>query len=364
MAESATDLFADEQGLAPYAMRAAGSRGRLHPEQEHPYRTCFQRDRDRIVHCTAFRRLEYKTQVFVNHEGDHYRTRLTHTIEVSHVARALARALALNEDLAETVALSHDIGHPPFGHSGEDALERQLKDHGGFNHNRHALRVFDHLESRYPDFPGLNLSYEVRESAGKHGAPPGAPWLAEFHPEEGLLLEAHVADLSDSIAYDSHDVEDALNAGLVDESIFTGLRLWDRAAARIPRFPELAPHVRRYQMKRTIIDLLITDAMNTSRERIAEAGIESVADVRAFEGPAPLIGNSPEVAREKKEFEAFMYRTSTATFAWSAWPRRPAGSSRTCSRPSCRTPTRCRPPSVTESRARGPIPSCATTSPA
>ncbi len=192
-------MSARHLGLAPYAMRPDLSRGRMYSEPEHPYRDCYQRDRDRIVHCTAFRRLEYKTQVFVNHEGDHYRTRLTHTIEVSHIARAMARSLGLNEDLAEVVALGHDIGHPPFGHSGEEALSNQLAGDGGFDHNRHALRVFDELESRYPGFPGLNLTYEVRESAAKHGAAPDAPWLAAFHPEEGLLLESYVADLAESL---------------------------------------------------------------------------------------------------------------------------------------------------------------------
>ena len=285
-------------------MRPAESRGRCFPEPDHPYRDCYQRDRDRVVHSTAFRRLEYKTQVFVNHEGDHYRTRLTHTIEVSHIARAMARALGLNEDLAEVVALSHDMGHPPFGHSGEEALAAKLADHGGFNHNRHALRVFDELETRYPDFPGLNLSYEVREAAAKHGAPGGAPWLAEFRADEALPFEAHVADLSDSIAYDSHDVEDALNAELVREEDFFGLRLWERAVARIDGFHRLDAGVRRYQMKRHVIDLLITDAIEHSRARIAAAGVASVADVRACR--ERLVGNGPELAAEKREFEQFL----------------------------------------------------------
>src|SRR3989304_9005081 len=180
----------EERELASYAMKSKDSRGRKYPEEEHQYRSIYQRDRDRIIHSTAFRRLEYKTQVFVNHEGDYYRTRLTHTIEVSQIARSIARALNLNEDLAEAIALAHDLGHTPFGHSGEEALSELMRDHGGFEHNLHGLRVVHVLEKRYPGFPGLNLSWEHRESVAKHNA--NASTISEFNPEQNSLLEAQV----------------------------------------------------------------------------------------------------------------------------------------------------------------------------
>ncbi len=295
----------EEAALAPYAMRGRESRGRGFPEAEHPHRGPYQRDRDRVVHCTAFRRMAYKTQVFVNHEGDHYRSRLTHTIEVSQIARSLARALRLSEDLAEVLALVHDIGHPPFGHSGEEALDEEMRGNGGFNHNRHALRVVERLEQRYPAFPGLNLSYEVREGIAKHSAAAGAPHMAPFHPEEAPLLEAQAADLADSIAYDSHDVEDAPNAGLPDEEELRGVGLFDEARARVgEEWGSLEPGVRRYQLKRSVIDLLVTDAIEETGRRLAAAGVGSLADVRSAR--APLVGLSPPVAEAKRAGERFL----------------------------------------------------------
>ncbi len=198
--------------LAPYAMKSAESEGRRYDEPEAPYRTCYQRDRDRVIHSKAFRRLEYKTQVFLNHEGDHYRTRLTHTVEVTQIARTIARALGLNEDLTEAVALAHDVGHTPFGHSGEDALRELMADHGGFEHNEHGLRVVDVLERQYPGFPGLNLTHEVRESIAKHQTRWDQPRAGGF-PEGAPLLEGQVVEVADSIAYDGHDLQDGLEAG-------------------------------------------------------------------------------------------------------------------------------------------------------
>src|SRR5512139_3287956 len=183
--------------LAPYAVRSAASRGRVHAEEEHPFRLAFQRDRDRIIHSTAFRRLEYKTQVFVNHEGDYYRTRLTHTMEAAQVTRTIARSLGLNQDLAEAVALSHDLGHTPFGHAGEHVLADLMKDHGGFEHNSQSLRIVEVLEERYPEFPGLNLTYEVREGIVKHSTRYDRPRVCDFRPEEAPLLEAQIVDLAD-----------------------------------------------------------------------------------------------------------------------------------------------------------------------
>src|SRR5213083_437017 len=224
--------------LAPYAMRSRDSRGRRHPEPEHPLRMVFQRDRDRIIHSTAFRRLEYKTQVFVNHEGDYYRTRLTHTIEAAQITRTLARALGLNEDLAEAVALAHDLGHTPFGHAGERTLDRLMAPHGGFDHNAQSLRIVDLLEERYPTFRGLNLSFEVREGIVKHSTRYDRPQVREFDPELAPSLEAQIVDFADEIAYNAHDIDDGLKSGMVDPDELAGVRLWAEVTA------ELAPAMR------------------------------------------------------------------------------------------------------------------------
>src|SRR5438552_1804877 len=209
-----TDWLArEEEVLAPYAMRTRLSRGRRHPDAPHPFRTLYQRDRDRVVHATAFRRLTNKTQVLVVQTNDHHRTRLTHTLEVAQISRTIARQLGLNEDLTEAVALAHDLGHPPFGHAGEDALNECMKDHGGFEHNSHGLRIVESLEYRYPDFPGLNLSWEVLEAQAMHSKRREAPDIQEFETGGQGLLEAQVVDAADSLAYDTHDLDDALALG-------------------------------------------------------------------------------------------------------------------------------------------------------
>src|SRR5947209_6352941 len=208
-------LDREDAVLAPYAMRTRASKGRRHPEEPHAYRTLYQRDRDRIVHSTAFRRLMYKTQVLVAATNDHHRTRLTHTLEVAQISRTIARQLGLNEDLTEAVALAHDLGHPPFGHAGEDALNECMRPHGGFEHNRHGLRIIEVLEYRYPDFPGLNLSWEVLESVAHHSKRRDAPEVQEHIQSGQPFLEAQVVDAADSLAYDCHDVDDALSAGLI-----------------------------------------------------------------------------------------------------------------------------------------------------
>ncbi|MFQ5681372.1 MAG: dGTP triphosphohydrolase, partial [Candidatus Omnitrophota bacterium] len=208
----------EDKYLAPYAAKSKFSRGRKHPEQEHFYRSCYQRDRDRIIHCAAFRRLEYKTQVFVNHEGDYYRTRLTHTLEVAQIARTIALALRLNEDLVEAISLAHDLGHTPFGHAGEDALAELMRDYGGFDHNLQGLRVVDILEERYPDFKGLNLSWEVREGIAKHSTLFDKKHnLEEMDPNLRPTLETQVVDIADEIAYDNHDLDDGITSGIVCE---------------------------------------------------------------------------------------------------------------------------------------------------
>src|SRR5437660_12784775 len=234
--------------LAPYAMRSRDSRGRRHREAEHPFRMAFQRDRDRIIHSTAFRRLEYKTQVFVNHEGDYYRTRLTHTMEAAQVTRGLARALSLNEDLAEAIALVHDLGHPPFGHAGERVLNRLMEPHGGFEHNAQSLRIVDVLEERYPDFPGLNLSWEVREGIVKHSSEYDRPLVQEFEPAVKPVLEAQIVDYADEIAYNSHDIDDGLKSNMLTRADLADVELWVDADERVAReHPDASPSVRRYQ---------------------------------------------------------------------------------------------------------------------
>src|SRR5271168_2005514 len=206
----------EEEVLAPYAMRTRLSRGRRHPDNPHPFRTLYQRDRDRIVHSTAFRRLMYKTQVLVNQTNDHHRTRLTHTLEVAQIGRTIARQLGLNEDLTEAIALAHDLGHPPFGHAGETALNLCMQDHGGFEHNLQGLRLLEELEYRYAGFPGLNLSYEVRQAQAMHSKRRDAPQVKDYLKDGQPLLEAQVVDAADSLAYDTHDIDDALSTGLID----------------------------------------------------------------------------------------------------------------------------------------------------
>jgi len=298
--------------LAPCAAHPGQSRGRRYPDSP-DYRNPYQRDRDRIIHSTAFRRLEYKTQVFVNHEGDHYRTRLTHTLEVAQIARSIARELALNEDLTEAVSLAHDLGHTPFGHSGEDVLRELMKDHGGFEHNFQGLWVVDYLEKRYPGFPGLNLTYEVRESMAKHNTrfdqPPGRKYWAEydFDPHAAPLLEAQVVDISDAVAYDSHDVDDALTAGLLEESDLAGLCLFDEAVRQVEdRYGKIEGVVRQRQIVRSLINIEVTDLLAETRKRMGRLGISSVEDVRSR--GLDLVGFSPARTAAKKELEDFLMK--------------------------------------------------------
>ncbi len=270
----------EKQVLAPYAAQASRSLGRVHPQEEHPLRTAFQRDRDRIVHSTAFRRLEYKTQVFIPHERDHYRTRLTHTIEVAQISRTLARNLRLNEDLAEAVALVHDLGHTPFGHAGEDVLGQLLEDLGGFNHNRQSLRVVDLLEERYPDYPGLNLTYEVREGIVKHET--GVPMcLQEFPPLQQPTLEASLVDIADEIAYNSHDIDDGLSSGLITFDDLQGADFWRDAGSDChPRFGQLSEAHRRYALARRLVDRMATDVVEQTQKQLDELHIGDLSAVR------------------------------------------------------------------------------------
>jgi dGTPase len=303
-----TDAAAREEALlAPWGMRTAMSRGRQHAEPEHPYRSPYQRDRDRIIHSKAFRRLEYKTQVFLNHEGDHYRTRLTHTLEVAQISRTVARALGLNEDLTEAIALAHDLGHTPFGHSGEDALREMMKDHGGFEHNRHGLRVVDVLERHYAAFAGLNLTYEVREGIAKHTSPWDKPQMNGFEPGPPLL-EAQVVDAADSIAYDNHDLDDGLAAGILTEDGLAKVALWAKATEATRRaWGDLPPEQRRRETIRYLINMFATDLIETSRAEIRRRGIRSAEDARRQSGG--MLCFSRSLQEDKAELEEHLFKS-------------------------------------------------------
>ena len=304
-----------DRRLAAYAARAEASRGRRFPEGPSRLRSPFQRDRDRIVHSTAFRRLEYKTQVFVNHEGDHFRTRLTHTLEVAQIARTVARALGLDEDLAEAVALAHDLGHSPFGHAGETALDQALAGHGGFDHNAQTLKVITSLERRYANFDGLNLTFETLEGVVKHNGPPGKavhPVVRDYVAGHDLALdlqpsaEAQVAALADDVAYSNHDLDDGLRAGLFDLADLLDLPLVG------PTFREVTarhPGIERgrliHECLRRVIDAMVGDLVDESRRRLREAGRSSVDGIRAH--ATPVVAFSPAVRAAIEALRSFLH---------------------------------------------------------
>jgi dGTPase len=296
----------EDRALASYGMRSRDSKGRVYAEDEHAYRTAYQRDRDRIIHTTAFRRLEYKTQVFVNTEGDYYRTRLTHTLEVAQIGRTLARALGANEDLAETVCLVHDIGHPPFGHSGEQALNTLMRDHGGFDHNQQALRIVQQLERRYPDWPGLNLTYEVREGIVKHETEYDTQsYAAEFSPHLRGLLEAQIANAADEIAYNAHDLDDGLRAGLFLPRDLDGLELWERVKSSVDWDGREFTDLWRHRLIRRLIGLEVSDVVQATDQRLAEGGVNSIEDLQALDHN--MIGFSVELKRINRGLKDFLY---------------------------------------------------------
>jgi dGTPase len=298
----------ERQILAPYAQFSGDTRGREHAEAPPEWRTHYQRDRDRVIHSRAFRRLEYKTQVFLNGTGDHLRTRLTHTIEVAAISRNIASALKLNTDLAETIALAHDLGHSPFGHKGETALARLMKGHGGFEHNEHSLRIVEQLEQKYPDFPGLNLSWEVREGLAKHHTAYDHPGRRKGFVAKNPSLEAQLANLADEITYYSHDLDDGLDSGLLSEKeLRQHVRVWAQAAKLVTRqHGKLPDESRRYFTIRTIIDMQIHDVVENSERLILKAGVQSSDDVRRF-APA-LVQHSPERHKLNLELRHYLYK--------------------------------------------------------
>src|SRR5713101_1783433 len=282
--------------LAPFAQKSGDSRGRKYREQSHAYRTQFQRDRARIIHSRAFRRLEYKTQGFLNGNGDHLRTRMTHSIEVASISRTIARALALNEDLAEAIALAHDLGHTPFGYSGEEILAECMRDHGGFEHNRQSLRVVELLENAYPDFPGLNLTFEVREGLKKHERKDGFP-----------PLEAQIADLADEITYYSHDLDDAVDFEILTAAQLDENEVWRRShRAVISRYPDAREPELHKLIIRDIIDVQVQDVVTTSAQSIADAGVQSADEVR--QQSVPLICYSDDLFQANRALRKFLYQ--------------------------------------------------------
>jgi dGTPase len=322
----------ERQNLAPYAQLSAETRGRLYPEPPPEWRTHYQRDRDRVIHSRAFRRLEYKTQVFLNGTGDHLRTRLTHTMEVAAISRNIARALRLSEDLAETIALAHDLGHSPFGHKGETVLNRLMKGQGGFEHNRQSLRIVELLEQKYPSFPGLNLTWEVREGLSKHATAYDHPGRRADFKARSSSLEAQVANLADEIAYYSHDLDDGLDSGLLSEDqLNRKVRLWRHATRIVEReygslsasrgrrssrwqtvgtrcsaSPFSSDECRRYFIIRCLIDLQVRDVVTTTEARIAAAGVSSADEVR--QQSHSLVQYSPSRRELNLELRDFLYK--------------------------------------------------------
>jgi dGTPase len=291
--------------LAPYAAASGDSRGRVHPEAEHPYRTAFQRDRDRVIHTTAFRRLEYKTQVFVYHEGDHYRNRLTHSIEVGQIGRSMARTLGANEDLTEAICLAHDLGHSPFGHTGETTLNELMALHGGFDHQRQTMRIVTLLEERYAEFPGLNLTYEVREGLVKHDTDYDVTDASGYEPEKSGTLECQLASLADEIAYSTADLEDGLRSGLLDYLEVQELTIWSVVLASLNATPACRlDDLLRNRAVRRLIGMEITDAIVATSENLAAVQAASPRDVRSSD--IPIAAFSPEMLAMNTELKAFL----------------------------------------------------------
>lgn len=296
----------EDRSLAPYGMRSKDTKGRAYLDTEPEYRTTFQRDRDRILHTTAFRRLEYKTQVFINFEGDHFRTRLTHTLEVAQIGRTLARALGGNEDLVEAICLAHDLGHSPFGHSGEVALARLMKDFGGFDHNKQSLRIVTELEQRYPEFPGLNLSWEVREGMVKHESEYDISDARDFNPDLRGNLETQIANVADELAYTTHDLDDGLRSGMINPQILEGVALWEILRETYNWHGSLLSDMERHRMIRQLVGLLVTDMVKGTDARIKESKVSSATDIQKLKHN--VVGYTEEMQRRNRELKDLLYK--------------------------------------------------------
>lgn len=295
----------EAQMLASYATRSRDSKGRQYPEAEDPYRTVFQRDRDRILHTTAFRRLEYKTQVFVNYEGDYYRTRLTHTLEVAQIGRSIARALGANEDLVEAICLAHDLGHSPFGHAGEHVLDELMREHGGFNHNHQTYRIVTELESRYRGWPGLNLTYELLEGIAKHETEYDLSVNVGFDAALRGSLEAQISNLADELAYNAHDLDDGLRAGLLVVDQLGGLEIWQLAKDSVGLTGGRFDDITRHQCIRRLLHLEIKDVIEATADQLGESQIQTREDVQRQ--PQNLVGHSEAFRQMNRQLKAFLY---------------------------------------------------------
>jgi dGTPase len=296
----------EDRTLAPYGMRSKNSKGRAYPDDEPEYRTAFQRDRDRILHTTAFRRLEYKTQVFINYEGDYYRTRLTHTLEVSQIARTIARALGANEDLVETICLAHDLGHSPFGHSGEVTLARLMQDFGGFDHNKQSLRIVTLLENRYPDFSGLNLTWEVREGIVKHESEYDVSDASDYNPDLRGNLEAQIANVADELAYTAHDLDDGLRSGMITPNDLAGITLWEILSDSIGWRDTILDELTRHRLIRRLIGMAVTDLVYATHQRLRDGNVRSVEDLQRL--PYNVIVFSEDMHRRNRQIKDFLYK--------------------------------------------------------
>ncbi|MCP4415277.1 MAG: deoxyguanosinetriphosphate triphosphohydrolase [Chloroflexi bacterium] len=295
----------EKLAIAPYGLSSANSRGRKYPEAESASRPAFERDRDRIIHTTAFRRLEYKTQVFVYYEGDHYRTRLTHTLEVAQLGRSLARGLGCNEELTEAICLAHDLGHPPFGHAGEHALNALMADHGGFNHNTQSYRIVTKLEQRYPDFPGLNLTYETREGMIKHETDYDKSDAQRYEPDKRGSLEAQIANLADEIAYNAHDLDDGLRAGMFDMEALDELTLWQELKEVVGwQSQRPLPPIVRHEIIRELIGQSVMDVLIQTNNNLDDNQIDSPEKVQTYANN--LVSYSPDFKAKVRQLKKFL----------------------------------------------------------
>ena len=296
----------EDQALAPYAIHSKDSKGRKYPEEEPDFRTLFQRDRERILHTTAFRRLEYKTQVFIIHEGDYYRTRLTHSLEVAQLGRSVARSLGANQDLVETICLAHDLGHPPFGHSGETILADLMKDHGGFNHNRHSVRIVTLLENRYPDFPGLNLTWEVIEGMVKHETDYDVSDASDYDPQLRGHLEAQIANAADEMAYTSHDLDDGLRSGMITPAQLEGIAIWEIVNESIGRRKsDTIDDLARHQIIRRLIGFEVTDLIQSVDRYLRKSNVKSSLALQQL--PFNVVGFSEDMHHRNRELKDFLF---------------------------------------------------------
>ena len=296
----------EESNLAPYATLCKNTRGRLHPDNEPDYRTCFQRDRDRILHTTAFRRLEHKTQVFITHEGDYYRTRLTHTLEVTQIGRTVARALGANEDLTETICLAHDLGHPAFGHSGEVTLARLMKDYGGFDHNKQSLRIVTELEKRYVEFPGLNLSWEVLEGIVKHETEYDISDARSFNPELRGHLEAQISNAADELAYTTHDLDDGLRSNMITPQMLEGIELWEILVSEMGIKNCSLDDLTRHRLIRELIGMEVSDLVKQTSENLRKSRVKSALELQQLDHN--VIGFSEEMHTRNRQLKDFLFK--------------------------------------------------------